>query len=513
MERHAFAALVAWSLLYVGCTVMLAAHKQLWNDELFTYYLALLPDASALRQALLTGAEQIPPTFHLLTRGTFALFGSGQVAVRLPEIAAFLVMMLCLYRFVSVISSPFYGLIAMITPLVTEAYRYAYEARPYALVLGFSGLALVCWQEAAGQRRPRWPIAGLMLALAAALSSHYYGVLTFVGIGIAEAIRSWAQRRINLPVWAALGIAATVPILVFWPFIRQSAGYASTFWSPPPRFGQVPDFYRQLLLPGASPLGATLLLATVYGFAAAPRRPSESRAGAAWAELGAGFGFAVLPVIAFALGKIVTHAFVNRYALAAVLGISILLALIVEHLPRGRAVVGLGYLMLVSVWFPLAQRNSLRALDEDVRNTKEAVALLLANDGDLPIVASEPHIFMTLAHYAPPEVTSRLVYLTDPGASLRHLGHNSVDRGMFELIGPWFHLPVRAYAPFIESHHTFLVYGNLGWLNWVTAQLCEDHRLLELQGRVDEDYLFRVHDPEPAGEGSCRIPTHVAGGE
>jgi Dolichyl-phosphate-mannose-protein mannosyltransferase len=508
LERHVFAALAGVSLLYVGCTVTLAAHKQMWNDELFTYYLALLPNASTLRHALLTGAEQIPPTFHLLTRGAFALFGTGQVAIRLPEIAAFLIMMLCLYRFVTAISSPFYGLIGMVTPLVTDAYRYAYEARPYALVLGFSGLALVCWQESTGPRRP-WAIGGLVLALAATLSSHYYGVLTFAGIGIGQVIRSWKRGKLDVPLWAALGVGAAVPILAFWPFITRAAGYASTFSSPPSRLGQVLDFYRQLLLPGTSPLEATLLLAAAYGLTVTPSPSSESPVRYAWADLGAGFGFAVVPAIAFALGKVATHAFVHRYALASVLGISILLALVVYYLPRGRAVVGMGYLVLVIVWFPLAQRNSLRTLDEDVSVTNTAIDLLRAQDDRLPIVASEPHIFMTLAHYAPPEITSRLVYLTDPAASLRHLGHNSVDRGMSELIGPWFHLPVQAYAPFLRSHRTFLVYGNLGWLNWVTTQLCEDHRVLELQSRVDEDYLFLVHDPETASEDRCEVPTHT----
>jgi Dolichyl-phosphate-mannose-protein mannosyltransferase len=510
VERHAFAAVAALSLLYVAWTVTLASHKQLWNDELFTYYLALLPNAS-LRQALLTGAEQIPPTFHLLTRGSFALFGTGQVAIRLPEIVAFLVMMLCLFRFVTVGSSPFYGLIAMVTPLVTDAYRYAYEARPSALVLCFSGLALVCWQEFAGERRPTWAIVGLTLALAAGVSSHYYGVLTCAGIGIGEVVRTWERRRLDAPVWAALGIGAAAPLLVFWPFISRSAQYAPTFFSPPTRLGQLPAFYRQLLLPGASPLGATLLLAAAYGLATSARPSSGSRPSLAWHELGAGAGFAVLPIIAFGVGKIVTHVFVNRYALVSVLGISLLPALILQRLPRGRAVLGLGYLVLVSVWFTLAQRHTLSALDDDVRSTTLAVALLRATHDDLPIVASEPHIFMTLAHYAPRDVTSRLVYLSDPAASLRHLGHNSVDRGMSELIGPWFHLPVRAYAPFVESHRSFLVYGNLGWLNWVTAQLCDDHRELELQGRVNEDYLFRVHDPDAPGERGCEISTYGAG--
>jgi hypothetical protein len=42
----------------------------------------------------------------------------------------------------------------MLFPLITNAYPYAYEARPYGLLLGFCGLSLLCWQSAAeGQSR------------------------------------------------------------------------------------------------------------------------------------------------------------------------------------------------------------------------------------------------------------------------------------------------------------------------------------------------------------------------
>jgi hypothetical protein len=77
-------------------------------------------------------------------------------------------------------------------------------------------------------------------------------------------------------------------------------------------------------------------------------------------------------------------------------------------------------------------------------------------DPALPIVAAEPHVFMALAHYAPPAVTDRLVYLGDVEASQRRLGHNSVERGMVDLVGPWFRLPVRPYKSYIAAHPRFL---------------------------------------------------------
>src|SRR5262245_65490298 len=136
----------------------------MWNDELFTFYTSRLPKVSDIWGALLTGADQIPPLFHLITRAAFALFGVNSLSVRLPEVLGFWVMSLCLFRFVSKRSSALYGFAAMLVPLITVAYDYAYEARPYGLVLGFCGLALLCWQSAAEGHYRKLPLIGLAVS-------------------------------------------------------------------------------------------------------------------------------------------------------------------------------------------------------------------------------------------------------------------------------------------------------------------------------------------------------------
>src|SRR5208283_4096304 len=107
-----------------------------------TYYLARLPKLSDVWGALSTGTEQLPPFFYLVTRGFFALLGANQVSARLPEVLGFGVMCLCVFRFVARRTSTLCGLVAMLFPLVTTAYPYAYEARPYGLLLGFSAFSL-----------------------------------------------------------------------------------------------------------------------------------------------------------------------------------------------------------------------------------------------------------------------------------------------------------------------------------------------------------------------------------
>src|SRR6266508_1563014 len=140
------------------------------NDELYTFYISLLPSHSDIWSALSTGADQIPPFFYMITRASILLFGENHVSIRLPEVLGFWVMSLCLFQFVSKRSSALHGLVAMLFPLVTDAYYYAFEARPYGLVLGFGGTALLCWQAAAEGYYRKLSLMGLALSLAAAIS-------------------------------------------------------------------------------------------------------------------------------------------------------------------------------------------------------------------------------------------------------------------------------------------------------------------------------------------------------
>ena len=173
---------MVFSITYLAIASALAWHKLLWNDELFTLYIARLPTYTDIWSLLASGVEQLPPTFHILARLSLKLFGVNHWALRLPEILGVGVMSLCLFVVVSRRSSAAYGLVAMVLPLVTHALYYATEARPYGLVLGCAALSLLCCS--------RWPTivaascpGGLSAALAAALASHYYAVLDLCSVG------------------------------------------------------------------------------------------------------------------------------------------------------------------------------------------------------------------------------------------------------------------------------------------------------------------------------------------
>ena len=254
--------LCGFSVLYFVTTGLLASWKLMWNDELYSFYTSRLPSTSDIWSALSTGADQIPPLFHMINRASFTVFGVNHLSIRLPEVVGFWVMTLCLFQFVSKRSSPVYGFAAMLFPLVTFAYDYAYEARPYGLVLGFAGLSLLCWQSAAEGSHRKVSLLGLALSLAAAVSSHYYAVLLLFPLALGEVVRSFSRRQLDRPIWIAFGLALT-PLILFWPLITQATRYSVNFWSRP-EWESIPGFFYFLLLPIGSPVMAWIILLTLF---------------------------------------------------------------------------------------------------------------------------------------------------------------------------------------------------------------------------------------------------------
>jgi 4-amino-4-deoxy-L-arabinose transferase-like glycosyltransferase len=492
--------LAGFSLLYLAVTCLLASHKLMWNDELYTFYLSRLASMSEVWSALSTGAEQTPPLFYVITRASLALFGTSELSVRLPEIIGFWVMCVCLFQIVSKRASALYGFVAMLFPLVTGAYYYAYEARAYGLVLGFSGLALLCWQSATetGERKI-WP-AGLAVSLAAAVSCHYYAVFVFIPIALGEAVRALSLRRLDLRVWLALGAGAT-PLILFLPLIQRAMDYSTTFWSKP-RWTDMPLFYFLLLSPIVLPLIPLLILSAIFPAPIYTHRQSHAPPSSPpLYEIAAALGFVAIPVVAVTLCMLVTGAFTDRYAMPAVIGVSIFAALAARRLFYDRAAVVAALTLILSVFFlsiglyhyhDLAKARSVQAQTEDFLRAKDP-------DG-LPIAISDSLWFTRLAHYAPPDLAPRIIYLADADASLRYLGHNSIEKGMLDLIKPWFRLNVEEYRHFISAKERFLVYGKPTYfLNWLIFELERTGMRIEMQGRNGDFLLFLVH-PKDKGE-------------
>jgi hypothetical protein len=99
-------------------------------------------------------------------------------------------------------------------------------------VLGFGGIALICWQGAAMQSERRWYwLAGLAGALACAMLTHSYAVLLFLPIIFGELARSVSLRRVDWPIWVAIMVAsaAILPSVTLVRSVLLTAGSVEFF--------------------------------------------------------------------------------------------------------------------------------------------------------------------------------------------------------------------------------------------------------------------------------------------
>jgi hypothetical protein len=493
-QRRKWLVLGVVSSVYFFTTWILASNKPMWNDEMFTYFIARAPTLSSVWSALLTGADQNPFPFYILSRWSLSLFGGNELALRLPEMIGVWGAGFCLFLIVARLAEPLYGFVAMVFLFVTGANFYSYEARPYGLVLAFSSLAWLFWQQATDGRRRRLSLLGLAGSLAAAVCSHYYAVFVLVPLGVGELIRSLVRRRVEWPIWLAM-MGALSPLLFMIPLIQQASSYSQGFWARP-SLGSIPEAYSTLLMPASLLalvsvfLGGSYMLTHSIG--------SGSRSAARHSpipphEIAAAVGFVALPIITVLATMMTTGAFTFRYALPTVLGVCVLVALTMERLFREYAFVGMAIFSLLCVGFCVLSVRNLQGIQGA---SLGRVYDLIGREPDrsLPVVVSDAHSFMSLSHYAPRELSSRLVYLADPKASLRHLGYDTVDRGILDL-KPWFGFHIEEYGPYLQAQPKFLVYvstGRLSGLNWLLTELASAPYQIELRARIGDHLLFLV---------------------
>ncbi len=494
-------------VLYLAITCTLARQKLFWNDELFTLYISRLPRLVDIWSILDTGVEQLPPTFHILTRTFMWLFGENHLAVRLPEILGMGLMSLCLFFVVAHRASTTYGVVAMILPLVTQAYYYAYEARPYGLVLGFSAASLFCWQSAAEGRRRILSLVGLTAALTAALATHYYSVLLFVPLAAGELARSIMRKRVDLRIWLAFFIA-TIPLWIFLPLIQAGRRHTSTFWAKP-RWHDVVGFYHNLFSSGPFPLLAILLLLALYAIIRPYRGERDHTASARVPvhEVVAAVGYLAIPAVAVLLAKLVTGAFTDRYAITGVVGLALIIPWGAYHILDRRETMGALLAVILCSWFVVTDGIKLAAkLRQDRADHHETYDFFRASAPiGLPLAIASPHVFFQLSHYAPPDFASRFVYLADSAASLRHLQTDTPEIGIQEF-RRWTPMLIEDYRPYVGAHPRFLLYGDMSRWAWLLSELVAKGARIELVALDGAIPLYLV-DLVPVSTSRARIGT------
>lgn len=460
---------VGFTMIYLIPTLWICRIKLFWDDEFFTLYLARAPWHS-LVQALFTGADQHPPAFYYLTHLVTQLFGTSHLTVRLPAIFGFWLFCICAYEIVRSLAAPSWAVVAMLLPLATDFYYYATEARGYGLVTGFAALAVLSWLKVTAHRRRTLFLPLLAFGLVAAISSHYYAVLTAFSLGIGELVRTRQTRRFDLGVWVALAFTF-VPIVLFLPVIRGAKQYSLHFWAIP-AWSDALKFYPSELGLGIFPLLGALAFAVSFGFSLSgwieidplrQRGPLKSWEATALCLL------AALPFLTMALAKLVTHGFSNRYAIATAAGVTILTAYTLSRIaPRSLAALAAA---LTCLCVFLIQVRLLRSRFLEERVVYKSYVSRLSQTGTQQIAISEWGVMHRVSFYSPRSLATRVVYVAAPDISIKELGQDTIDRGALAL-RPWFPLQILSVPSFLNNNQHFLVFGhNVEHWTWIIHEL------------------------------------------
>jgi hypothetical protein len=299
-------------------------------------------------------------------------------------------------------------------PLTTNVYLYAAEARPYALLLAFAGLACVFWLH--GRDSKRWAHTGLALALAAAVSSHYYGCLLLVPFGAAQLAETLREKRLHPWRWIAMLAGILLPLVVYSPLMASAWKQAAIQPFGKPGWGAFTSTYANLLH------WQFVLLVVVISMAAA-RVPAEGlrRDLGGLAML---VGFASMPAVACVIGVLITGVFYDRYAVGVVVGFALALgyALSTERL-RGA---GPPLLVFLVALFPFSASKNAQRSDDRLPPFTEAFQQLSGGDGEA-IATADPITYLPLWFYAREELKARIIFVADAARE----GLNSKDVRVF----------------------------------------------------------------------------------
>jgi len=492
-------------VFYFSVTLPIVIIRELWFDELITLYTVRFHSLSQLWATLKAGVDLNPPLYHLTVWGSEKLLGENAMGLRLPSVLAYWVMTVCLFVLVRRRTKPLCAMLAALFPLATLAPVFAWEARPYTLVLACGVLMLLCWQKTTEPGPRGIALAGLSLSLAAALCNHYYAALLVIPIAVGELVRSRETWKLDWPVWAVL-VLGTLPLPFLLPLVKGGmAAHKDPFVWNKPILDLVWITYGELL--GYAAFAVLLLIAwmLVRSVRSAYRRaePSTNAAIPVW-EIAAGIALCALPVVAFVLAVAWVGMISPRYMMPTVIGFALMFAYGAHTIAPARR--GAALLLLVALvgWSTIrigrAARDEFEARDRYELLETQQVALTL----DLPIIVQDAVLELPVNYYVSPALRSRMLFPLDLDDVHRYALIASGEKLLMVIGRDTFPIATTDFNQFRRVHKRYLVYGlSAGWL---LATVIHDGGKVYILHNGRFDLLFLVNE-KTSGDASLAKTT------
>jgi hypothetical protein len=470
-----------------------AAHMALWFDEILTLLIAKLPQVSDIPAACADNADGMPPAFYLAVRAMALMGWTDALAVRLLCVAGYAVFTWCMFRFVSAQKPAVYGIVAMLLPSLTGCWFFATAGRPYGILLGCTGVAMVCWQSISRGNRRSWVAILFASALVTASAVHYLGFLLAFPFAIAETFRVIQDRKFDWRVVAALASPAAV-LAIYAPIMVRAKTQMGVHWGKPQLFSAVSDVLETFVLPAMPVLAAILVAGFLIQQLSSRTTNAAARPSLPRGELILVLAILSLPAVTLLLGRFATHNFVARYAIESMAGLSVVLTYSMRTLfvDRREAALLAALLMMAVLGF-----SQLRHTGEIGSNAHQIPAQALASG--LPIAVSHPFTFMAMRYYLEPALRKRLLYVASPEAALKFVGSNS-DEYLMIRGARYFGTTVVRYPEFVRANGEFYLFGDDEYHNWLLPQLMSDGAEATLIGSGERnDRLYRIRMPSGGG--------------
>jgi hypothetical protein len=447
-----------------------------------------LPSASAVWKALGNAADSNPPFFYLILRWTRHLVPDDHLGYRLPSILGLLGTISCIYVILSRRVDQLSAFVGATFVLCTPLASFAYEARPYALMLGCISVATLAWQRADDSKLY---FLLLTLALAAAVSVHYYAVLVWPAFVIGEASVWVFKRRFRIGTWVAL-VVSTLPLLFFAKLLfnlRQY--YGQHFWAHI-SVGQLFLVHDWLFNVGGYwgwtfAVGITAIF-LYLGIAetellvwSGQRQPKESVLPIEEQVLI--LMLLWLPIIAFVAATVSHGGMKDRYMLPTVLGGALAVGYLTSKVPTLLRTLLLVLLLMtyglssVGVVKSALQGSLLEPRAAATSQVRDIVAEY--SESGLPIVISSGFRYLPMAYYAPAGATRKLYAVADPRAAVTFTGTDTIDLALL-VHRRYFPLQVEEYGNFVSSHREFFLVSEGGDFDWLPARLSHDGHTVRL---------------------------------
>jgi uncharacterized membrane protein len=407
-------------LIVAGLALRLAVTRGIWLDEAITIHQAHLSLHDLFRN--LYDGDRQPPLYHLTLWLTVRAFGDGEFAVRLPSLIAGTLVIPVLYELGRELYDRRTGLFAAAfaaaSPLLVW---YSQEVRMYTFATLFGLLALLTQLRVI--RKPsmgNW--AGYILATAALLWSHYFGLLLigvqqliFVGLIVYRKRRGEPIRPLALGFAYSFAVLVMqlVPLVVFarhqYQFTSGAAGSPSGTYDPLSFYAVLSNMAWGLW--GYQPDGITQLLAAMWPLFLLVSLVLLGRGGSRQTLILA--TAAIVPVVLLIIVSAFDSSLFEIRNFLIVVPLLLLLAarLITGWIrsPKARLLVAGGVLVTLLIGLADQQTNKSNPRLFDFRG---AIQDIKANGGPNSVVLFEPAAMRYVLEYYAPELRSQALSRT-----------------------------------------------------------------------------------------------------